>query len=177
MVAPTPFREFVTAHAGTLEDMFLVEVQEPHLLLPILAESPEEAATATGRFQAVGADDDVFSVLEGPGVEGLALLPISGGSGARVTLGRGADCDLVVRHPSLSKEHLYFRRMGNTWTVTDANSVNGVWVDGKLVPPEFNMRLKSGARILLGGAIPALFLAPADLYARVAQAAGSEPRA
>jgi ABC-type multidrug transport system ATPase subunit/pSer/pThr/pTyr-binding forkhead associated (FHA) protein len=49
--------------------------------------------------------------------------------GATVLVGRGADCDVVVNDPRLSREHLRIEHDGG-WTLCDPGTVNGTWVGG-----------------------------------------------
>jgi predicted component of type VI protein secretion system len=47
----------------------------------------------------------------------------------RMVLGRSSECDISVRHASISREHCTFIREGETWSVEDAGSANGTWVN------------------------------------------------
>ncbi len=64
-----------------------------------------------------------------------------------VTLGRAADCDLVLNHESVSRAHCRFSRDGEGWKVADLNSKNGVRVNTFPIKEE---RLTDGDRIDLG---------------------------
>lgn len=51
-------------------------------------------------------------------------------AGARLRIGRGADCDLVVGHPSVSRAHAELIEDGGHWRLNDLGSKNGTFVDG-----------------------------------------------
>ncbi len=51
----------------------------------------------------------------------------------RMVLGRSSDCDLPIKHTSISREHCAFIHEGGEWFVEDLGSSNGTWVgDSKL---------------------------------------------
>jgi predicted component of type VI protein secretion system len=49
------------------------------------------------------------------------------------TIGRGADCDIVIDNSGVSELHARIRRQGNALIVEDAKSTNGVFVNGQRV--------------------------------------------
>jgi ABC transport system ATP-binding/permease protein len=50
--------------------------------------------------------------------------------GETVSIGRGADCDVVVDDPMLSRRHVRIEFRGD-WVLQDAGTRNGTWVDGR----------------------------------------------
>lgn len=48
-------------------------------------------------------------------------------------IGRGADCDVVLDDPSVSRRHVSLTIQGNTIRLHDLGSTNGVWVAGERV--------------------------------------------
>ncbi|WP_052107797.1 FHA domain-containing protein [Aerolutibacter daejeonensis] len=50
--------------------------------------------------------------------------------GARLRIGRGADCDLVLAHPSVSRAHAELVEGGGHWRLNDLGSKNGTFIDG-----------------------------------------------
>ena len=68
-----------------------------------------------------------------------------------LTLGRSPQCDVVVRHDTVSRRHAEIRREGSGWYVTDLGSSNGTWIDGR--PVEREARVRAGDQILLGGCL------------------------
>lgn len=51
-------------------------------------------------------------------------------------VGRDEACDLVIRHPDVSRRHLEIRQSGETWYVLDAGSTNGSFVAGRRIALE-----------------------------------------
>lgn len=50
--------------------------------------------------------------------------------GARLRIGRGHDCDVVLDHPSVSRAHAEIHHDGRYWRLRDLGSKNGSHVDG-----------------------------------------------
>ena len=73
-------------------------------------------------------------------------------SEARVVMGRGADCDLVVDHASVSRQHAVLRTLG-ALTVEDLGSTNGVRVNGRLLEPRATVAIDAGDAIELGSVL------------------------
>jgi hypothetical protein len=67
--------------------------------------------------------------------------------GERAVLGRSKDCDIRVSDPNVSRRHAEVRREGNSYTVVDLDSTNGVEVDGKRVK---RLELHDGSRFTIG---------------------------
>ena len=89
------------------------------------ADGTSEDAESAGPRPGDGPRDLVLTVRTG--VDGGARLVLDGG---RVTAGRGAGCDLVVRDTTVSREHAAFVLRGDTWWVLDLGSTNGTRVNG-----------------------------------------------
>jgi predicted component of type VI protein secretion system len=53
--------------------------------------------------------------------------------GKVTTVGRGADCDIVIDNSGVSELHARIRRIGNAVVLEDAASTNGVYVNGERV--------------------------------------------
>lgn len=73
-------------------------------------------------------------------------------TGADVTLGRMPDNDVVLEDVTVSRTHATFRREPHSgvWTITDAGSHNGTFVDGVLIVPGRSMPLFDRARLRFG---------------------------
>jgi pSer/pThr/pTyr-binding forkhead associated (FHA) protein len=67
-----------------------------------------------------------------------------------LTIGRAADCDLVISDDAgVSRTHLELVRLGDGWVVEDRGlSRNGTWVDGSRL--EGRRRLSDAARVRVG---------------------------
>lgn len=50
--------------------------------------------------------------------------------GQRLRIGRGADCDLVLAHPSVSRAHAELVDDAGQWRINDLGSKNGTFIDG-----------------------------------------------
>lgn len=49
------------------------------------------------------------------------------------TVGRRADCDVVIDDPSVSRVHAEIVRTGDGWEIRDLDSLNGIEVEGRMV--------------------------------------------
>jgi hypothetical protein len=67
--------------------------------------------------------------------------------GGPFTIGRSRDCDLTVDDPNVSRRHAELRSDGETWTIADLGSTNGIKVNRRRVD---EARLRSGDRITIG---------------------------
>ena len=80
-----------------------------------------------------------------------------------VTVGRVESNDIVVDDGSVSRFHAWLQRDERTkeWSLTDADSKNGTWVDGAQAG-KLKVLLRDGARIKFGDVMMEFFL-PASL--------------
>jgi predicted component of type VI protein secretion system len=62
-------------------------------------------------------------------------------------IGRGADSDLRIDDPGISRHHAEIRQQGGDVVIADTGSTNGIVIDGKRVE---QARLVDGMRIMLG---------------------------
>ena len=67
--------------------------------------------------------------------------------GERAVIGRSKDCDIQVSDPNVSRRHAEVRRDGNSYTLVDLDSTNGIEVDGKQVK---RLELHDGSRFTIG---------------------------
>ena len=65
-----------------------------------------------------------------PAVEIEVLLP---SSASALTVGRSAECDVVVGEATVSRVHAELRHQRDGWTVRDLGSLNGTWLNGSRV--------------------------------------------
>jgi hypothetical protein len=84
------------------------------------------------------------------------------------TFGRGDTCDLVINDATLSSLHLVFMRSeGRLWTVRDAGSTNGSWLDGQALIQGRPVTMAPGA-LLKAGRVHLSFYDAAGLHGRLA---------
>jgi diguanylate cyclase (GGDEF)-like protein len=83
-------------------------------------------------------------VLAGP--QFGAIFPLA--ADRELVLGRREDADIQVQDDGVSRRHASIRVNGEGAVVTDLESANGTYVDGKRVPAA---RVADGARIQVGG--------------------------
>ncbi len=85
-----------------------------------------------------------------------------------VSVGRDADCDVVITHRRVSRHHALFERdsRAGDYLLLDRGSHNGTRVDGARLQPMVPRRLRSGMRIDFGG-IEFCFLSARDLFERL----------
>jgi pSer/pThr/pTyr-binding forkhead associated (FHA) protein len=86
---------------------------------------PAPASVAESAADPGGVTDPTLVVRTG--VDAGATLVLDG---RRVTAGRGAGCDLVVRDTTVSREHAAFVLRSDTWWVLDLGSTNGTRING-----------------------------------------------
>lgn len=146
-------------------DAFLERVQEPHLLLlsHLLITTAGVSRGATTSMFKQGLPRRTLDVHD------LSLIPVRKREGANpfenlVTLGRARNNDVVIPDTRVSKLHTHFGRVGSSWSVYDASSSNGTWVDGVRVEPPDGMRLRSPCVLSLAGEVDLMFLLPDDLF-------------
>ena len=105
-------------------------------VLPALAREPHDGPAA---------DDADAAAGRGPSAAPLAALRVAGGllggrthhvARAVCTVGRGADADLRLEHPSVSAAHATLLYKRGRWYVVDLESANGTYVDGYRVAGE-----------------------------------------
>jgi len=68
-------------------------------------------------------------------------------SQGRVLMGRGADCDVMLAAPDVSRKHAAIERDEQGWTIADLGSRHGTFVNGRRIA---SRRLEDGDQITLG---------------------------
>ncbi len=125
---------------------------------PVTVDFERDDELQTGRFQLRSA-----AVAGATAAESSTAVPAAGGSSgipwvevgtttyaltrAVTRIGRGADTDLRIDDPGISRDHAELRRSGGDVTIVDLGSTNGVVVDGARVDGH---RLRDGQKVRLG---------------------------
>lgn len=88
-----------------------------------------------------------------------------------VTIGRVESNDIILDDGSVSRFHawLQYDERTRAWSLTDAESKNGTWVDGRRAEGKQRVSLKDGAELKLGDVV-LRFLLPESLVAFVDEA-------
>lgn len=155
-----PFSQFADEYKEWTRERFLQAFKTPYLLIsgtpvPDVDGQIMTQVAKTAELKAEAARVRVAPVVKRADSNSFTMM---------ITLGRTDNNDLTLKHTMISKFHAYFRHLGDSWTLSDAGSLNGTALDGRRLPPERSMPIKSGARIVLGGAVAIQFLEPNDLY-------------
>jgi len=68
-----------------------------------------------------------------------------------ILMGRGDECDLVLKHQEISRSHARLSRVGDDVLLTDLGSSNGTYIDGQPLTPNVPIALLPGQSIMIGG--------------------------
>jgi DNA-binding winged helix-turn-helix (wHTH) protein len=74
-----------------------------------------------------------------------------------LVIGRGGECDLVLPERQVSREHIRIFRDGDLYYMTDLDSKNGTWLNGKQVKNE-TVPLQDGDEIQIALAVKITFV-------------------
>jgi len=70
---------------------------------------------------------------------------------AQIGVGRTRNADVCLPLAQISKYHAYFSRLEDgTYTIADAGSKNGTWVDTVRVPPKNPVPVRDGSEVAFG---------------------------
>jgi pSer/pThr/pTyr-binding forkhead associated (FHA) protein len=94
-----------------------------------------------------------------------------------VTIGRVETNDIILDDGSVSRFHawLQFDERAQTWSITDAESRNGTWVNGQSCEPRKKVLVPDQAEVRIGSA-SLRFLLPDALVAFINQRAKGSGR-
>jgi pSer/pThr/pTyr-binding forkhead associated (FHA) protein len=67
-----------------------------------------------------------------------------------IVIGRGADCNLRLSAPQISRRHCFLRVRGDSVSVTDLDSSNGTYVNGHRIESGKRHEIAHGATVGLG---------------------------
>jgi pSer/pThr/pTyr-binding forkhead associated (FHA) protein len=82
--------------------------------------------------------------------------------GETLTIGRGAENDLTLASPAVSRNHAVLTFRDRRWYVEDRGSYNGTFLNGARVSPGAPLPLRHADRIEIGG-VSLLFSWPAQV--------------
>lgn len=139
----------------------------------LLWEAPPGATTEGGHWEMTDAGNMLTRPRAG---EPLAFLVEKSANTASnpfamgVTIGRVESNDVVLDDGSVSRFHAWLQKDERTqqWSLTDAESKNGTWVDGTPLAPKQRVPLRDGAKIKLGD-VQLVFLLPDALKVFLAE--------
>jgi pSer/pThr/pTyr-binding forkhead associated (FHA) protein len=107
----------------------------------------------TQAFKPVSDEQAGQNAQDSPGTPALEILtgPYAGESfvlkKGSFTIGRDPKCDIFLSNMTVSRHHATITIEGNGARIVDAGSLNGTWVDGKVVDEAI---LVPGTRIQIG---------------------------
>jgi len=104
---------------------------------------PLESMQSSVRIAAATRDRCSVTVLGGAATGALAVM-----DGDTLVVGRGAECDLQIDDPGLTRRHMQLVRRGNERIIEDLGSRNGTFVDGELLGRP--RAVQDGARVHIG---------------------------
>jgi len=85
--------------------------------------------------------------------------------GALITLGRARNNDIIVDHPTVSKVHVIFTRVGREqWTVSDERSANGTFLNGVRLSAGEKRPVSDGDNLRFGPDIVGRFFEPGSVW-------------
>jgi diguanylate cyclase (GGDEF)-like protein len=117
---------------------------------PVTGESTTLVLAARGRAPAAAqpSEHPCLVIIHGPGIG--RMMPIEQAS---FTIGRGPRNDLVVPLGDVSRQHCRIVRGRHGLGVVDQGSTNGTYVNDVLAAPGFEVPLRAGDHLNLGGVI------------------------
>lgn len=84
-------------------------------------------------------------IVEGPSTGAVFVL-----TGAASTVGRQDGCEVVLPSITVSRQHATIKRQGDFYYVVDNRSSNGVYLNGRKLPPEQDCLLHHGDLLRFG---------------------------
>jgi hypothetical protein len=146
LIAPNRFRVAVSPsdseHFSSFSDALVRELSEAvrehardegyHFVGPVQVTLEPDASLGQGEFLVAG------EIIEGPGGHAAGSLALPNGTRIAlgddpVTIGRQAECDVVLDDTNVSRRHAEVRRQGEDYVLIDLGSTNGSKVNGAQV--------------------------------------------
>lgn len=69
---------------------------------------------------------------------------------AKITIGRSADCDIVVDNKLVSRQHAMIQKIRDAYFLKDDNSTNGTFLNDRRIPADKYVKLNPGDKITVG---------------------------
>jgi transcriptional regulator with PAS, ATPase and Fis domain len=111
-----------------------------------MASDDKDLPTDLARSRAELSRPHVLAIWEG----GSASRPVS--DGESITIGRAADCDLVIDHPSVSRRHALLT-VGSPSRIEDLGSANGTRLGDAVLRPGESVLLERGQAVSIGATL------------------------
>tara|TARA_R110002072_G_scaffold20466_8_gene74214 strand:- start:1453 stop:1971 length:519 start_codon:yes stop_codon:yes gene_type:complete len=171
MALTIEWSEFLQAHQGLGIDAFLERVTVPYLLVLPANSSLDDSSMGVETLHDLS--ESKVDALASPAMFRyaipLAKSETSNPFGHMLTVGRAANNDVVLKSKLVSKFHAYFRQLGTSWSLCDASSSNGTYLNASKLAPERSRPVKSGDQVWFGKEITTVFLLPEALFELLAQ--------
>jgi len=151
--------------------------EPPAVFLHHLAAAPmkptEGSPSETMYRLAVGDTPPPFPSEEVVKEKAFAVYPIAGEPGQRrFLIGCGLFCDIFINDVSVSRDHAWIERRGDSYVISDNNSTSGTWVQRRMIKPGAEQLLENADEVVIGG-VDLIFLLPRDFYHFSAKFLGS----
>src|SRR3954447_9125196 len=135
-------QKYVSRMGGRSRDEFVAEVKVPLLVQLTEPETAGKQESSVPRFGTMSMNKENLVFAEA----GLCVFPLrkqaTNAFAMMVTVGRAANNDIVFPYDGISKFHAYFTKAPDgAWTLADAKSTNGTFLEGKRLAAEAKERL------------------------------------
>ncbi len=151
---------FIKAHPYPfLVDSGNAAIGKPNMDFETIASAGETDRKLFAQMVQVNMESKIFKVLK----KGEASFA------NKITVGRSANNDIVIEHPSISKFHAFFtlNELNYNYDLTDVNSMNGSKINGKPLEAMKKCEINNGDVIAFGTGLTFLFLLARDLFSRI----------
>jgi hypothetical protein len=151
MSLPTlTIRDLVPDRKALSRDAFIAKYSHPFLVERERAAAAPEGESTFATMQV--SKQQIRNIMAGGGEMGSHLGVVrvvkraSNAFAGMINVGRAANNDLVIDSPAISKFHAYFSRdaASGSHCITDADSTNGTFVNGKRLEAHKQQRLRDG---------------------------------
>lgn len=72
---------------------------------------------------------------------------------AKLTIGRSADCNIVIDNKLASRHHAIIQKIKDAYFIKDDNSTNGTRINDILIQKDKYVKLHHGDRITIGNSV------------------------